>query len=87
MSSEGEWFIRPGRVRQFIVDHVALVGIHKCDKYWLIDLFANEMLETNLLKANVLRCYEYVVPNRGVDMLEGHAGTSRIRRDVQQGSV
>ena len=41
VASDGEWFIRPQRVRQFIVDHAALVDIRKCDEYWLIDLLAN----------------------------------------------
>ena len=45
VASDGEWFIRPKRVRQFIIDHAALVDIRKCDKYWLIDLLANKNAE------------------------------------------
>ena len=32
VASDGEWLIRPKRVRQFIIDHAALVDIRKCDK-------------------------------------------------------
>ena len=42
MAGEGEWFIRPRRLRQFIIDHVALVDTRKCDKYWLVDLLADK---------------------------------------------
>ena len=42
VASKGDWFIRPRRVRQFIIEHVALVDIRPYDKYWLGDLLANK---------------------------------------------
>ena len=42
LNGEGEWFVRPHDLRKFIIDHVALVDIRKCDKYWLVDLLTNK---------------------------------------------
>ena len=50
VASEGEWSIRPRRIRQFIIDHVALVDIRKCDKCRLVDLLANEAPKPGLLQ-------------------------------------
>ena len=46
VASEGEWFIRPQRVRQFITDNASLVDIRKCDKFWLIDLLTNSIFQS-----------------------------------------
>lgn len=36
------WIIYPEDVRRFIIDNAALVDISRADKFWLIDLLAND---------------------------------------------
>lgn len=36
-----EWYIKDKWIRDFIIDSVAVIDFRKIDKYWLVDLLAN----------------------------------------------